>query len=474
MIITPVILAGGVGERLWPLSQADMPKQFILRDAAGHSLFQAALLRVADRNRFHAPLVVCSHQHRFVVREQLESIGIRDGQIILEPEGRNTGPAIALAAIHIREQHANGLMLVLPSDHRVDRPAMLRRALVDAAPMAKAGHIVTFAVTPTTPETGYGYIHYGAPLGNSGRVRAIARFVEKPDAVTAAQLLASGDYGWNSGIFLLDVQVAVEQYQRHAPAMLRTCREAYDAHAAMHGYIALDAASFAKIPPLAFDYAVMEATDRGAVIVVDMGWHDLGSWQALAGLAATDDAANAVTGRATSHDVEGSVLYAQSMHIAAMGLRDMMVVESNGHVLVAPKNRMGELKMLVGKVVSEHGADDHGRQTHRPWGHFTCMDRGAGYQVKKLAIRPGEKISLQVHRLRAEHWVVVNGVATVTRDDTEFELTANQSVYIAQGQRHRLENRGHEVLVVIEVQTGDYLGEDDIERFEDAYQRTDA
>ncbi len=471
--IVPTILAGGAGERLWPLSQADSPKQFALKNKQGYSLFQATVLRVADRARFAAPLVLCNRQHRFLAREQLRAIACDDAVILVEPELRNTASAIALAAMHVMEEQPDAVMLVLPSDHAIARVEALAAAVEASLPAAEAGHIVTFGITPESAETGYGYIHYGEEISGYEGLRTMERFIEKPDFELAARLIREGNYGWNSGMFLMAAGALLDEYRTHAPAIHHACERAYAKHTIEHECLCPEATAFRESPAIAFDYAIMEHTTRGAVMPVEMGWRDLGSWMALDGAAHKDAAGNAVSGAASLREVEDCFVHADTLHVAAVGLRDLLVVESNGHVLVAPKERALEVKVFVAAQRAQTMASLY-HVTHRPWGNFSVIERGMDYQVKKLMIVPGGKISLQTHRARSEHWVVVQGTATVTRDDAVLTLHANQSAYIAAGQRHRLENRGAEALVVIEVQTGAYLGEDDIERFEDAYARADA
>jgi mannose-1-phosphate guanylyltransferase/mannose-6-phosphate isomerase len=461
MQIIPVILAGGMGERLWPLSSANEPKQFALRDAAGRSLFQATLLRVADRQRFAAPLIIANHAHRFLLLDQLRAIGCNDAQIILEPERRNSAAAITLAALHSVAQQPDAVMLVLPCDHQIDAPEHLLAAIAASAQAAQAGSVVTFAVRPTAPENGYGYIAYGAPLQPGAALLRVAGFIEKPDTAQAQRLIDTGQYGWNSGIFLMRAAVMLDELTRFAPEIHAACHGAYQHAVFDHSFLCPDGEWFRRSPSLSFDYAVMEHTACGAVLEVAMGWHDLGSWQALEAAALKDARGNITHGEVALHDVSDSFIHADGIHVTAIGIKEMLVVVKDSHLLIAPKACAAEIKTLAPAYTQQP-------VTYRPWGQFHCVDSAPGYQVKRLTIHPGEKISLQIHRKRSEHWVVVEGVATVTRGESVFTLAANESVYIAAGEKHRLENRTSQALIVIEVQTGNFLGEDVIERFEDA------
>ncbi len=467
-MLSPVILAGGYGERLWPLSTPDMPKPFSLRDARGHSLFQATILRVANRAKFAPPLVVCNSAHQLLVREQLRAIGCEDATMMLEPEARNTAPAIALAAFHIMNESPHSVMLVMPADHHIDAPEHLLAALDQASAAAEAGHVVTFAITPTAPETGYGYIQRGAAIAVAPSVFAIAKFIEKPEREVAERLLKAGDYGWNSGMFVMRASQALVEFEQHAPEILAACRAAYGLSVFDGSCVMPDAECFARARAVAFDRAIMERTTRGAVMPLAMGWRDLGNWAALYELATKDARGNAVTGEATLHDVENSHIYSDGTPINAVGLHDMLVVAANGQLLVAPKQRGAE---ACSAAVEHYKKRGDASVTQRPWGEFHIIEAGAQYQVKQLTLRPRGKISLQRHAKRSEHWVVVSGMATVTRGQEQFMLYENQSTFIAAGVMHRLENNCDEPLVIIEVQTGSYLGEDDIERFEDMYAR---
>ena len=464
--ILPVILAGGDGERLWPLSKRNFPKQFVSFDASGQSLFQQTLARVADADRFAAPIILCNEAHRFIVAEQLDG---RDATIIVEPYKKNTAPALALAALHAAPED---VLLVLPSDHRIADEAAFLQAIATAQPAAADGMVMTFACTPTAPETGYGYIKAGEPLAVHPAIRRIARFTEKPTYELAETYLAEGNYGWNSGIFMLQASTALAELAAHAPAVLQACEAAHAARTVDLGFLRPERTALADCPGISIDYAVMEHTTRGAVLPVTMGWSDLGSWNALHQLETKDMAGNSGSAPHLLQDTQGCHVQAHDRLVATIGLRDLVIVSANDALLIAPKDRMDEMKPLLQEMGTSHAAMlGHTRLVHRPWGHFERVDAGDHYQVKKLWLKAGGQISLQSHALRAEHWVVVQGRATVTNGDDIRVLEQNQSTYIPAGAVHRLENRESVPLIVIEIQTGDHLAEDDITRLEDAYNR---
>jgi mannose-1-phosphate guanylyltransferase / mannose-6-phosphate isomerase len=464
-MLVPVVLAGGYGERLWPLSTPELPKPFALRDGRGLSLFQATILRVADRSLFAPPLVVCNAKHHAVVVEQLETIGCTDACLMLEPESRNTAPAIALAALHVHATAPEHAMVILPADHAIEEPNPWLQALNVAEQISRDGRMVAFAITPTAPNTAYGYIERGAAIAGVDGAYAITAFIEKPTAAVAATLLRDGACGWNSGMFVMGAAAALAQYELHAPEMLAACRAAYAQCRRAGDALWLDGASYQAIAPLAFDRAIMERTAHGAVIPLAMGWRDLGSWAALHEVAAKDSNGNAVTGTATLEDSSGCYVHSAGPAIHVRGLKDIRVVATPADVLVEPMARAAELNPVL--THAERGIGT----THRPWGWFQVIEVGAHYQVKRLTLRPGGKISLQRHTQRCEHWVVISGCATVTRGGAVHTLRENESTFIPAGEVHRLENRSDTPLVVIEVQTGSYLGEDDIERLDDCYAR---
>ncbi len=464
--LQPVLLSGGSGTRLWPLSREAYPKQFLAL-AGEHTMLQDTWLRVAPLASL-APVVVANEEHRFLAGEQLRQVGVDGAAIVLEPVGRNTAPAIAAAALQATADGSDPLLLVLPSDHVVRDAAAFQAAVREAMPSAEAGALVTFGIVPEAPETGFGYIQAGAGEG----VRQVLRFVEKPDAATAQQYLDAGGYYWNSGMFLFRASRYLEELGRFRPDMLDAVRKAFDGAARDGDFVRLDRDAFAASPSDSIDYAVMEKTDRAMVLPVDIGWNDVGSWSALWAVSEQDADGNAHNGDVVTIDSRGSYVWSRRM-VALVGVDDLVVVETDDAVLVASKDRVQQVKDVVAKLK----ADDRShavlhREVHRPWGSYDSIDQDEGFQVKRIKVKPGGRLSLQSHKCRAEHWIVVRGTARVTRDNDVFELHANQSTYIPLGAKHRLENPGAEVLELIEVQSGDYLGEDDIVRYEDVYGRS--
>ncbi|MCS6987507.1 MAG: mannose-1-phosphate guanylyltransferase/mannose-6-phosphate isomerase [Sphingomonadaceae bacterium] len=468
--IWPVLLCGGAGTRLWPLSRADMPKQL---QALTHeqTMLQATARRVAVEApglRFRPPLVVAGEDHRFLVADQLGEAGIEPAAILLEPEGRNTAPAIALAAQwHLAQGRPEALLLVMPSDHLIRHEEAFRAAVAVAAPVARAGRLVTFGVRPSEPATGYGYIE----AEGQGAVRSVRRFVEKPDAATAARYLAQG-LMWNAGIFLMRADAFLKALAAHAPDVASRCRKA--ATFRTEGpFVRPDRDAFVAVPAISVDYAVMERADNVAVVPVEMGWSDVGSWDALWRVLATDADGNVVRGAGTLIDCRDSLVRNDGgPFVAALGLEGMVVVSTADAVLIAPRGRTEEIRRVVERIEAD-GLDlaRASAEVRRPWGSFRSLGRGQGWQVKRIAVRPGYKLSLQKHAHRAETWVVAAGRAIVTVDDEVRELGQGESVHIPVGAVHRLENPGPQVLELIEVQQGLYLGEDDIVRLADAYGR---
>lgn len=417
--------------------------------------------------------MVANEAHRFLVAEQLRQAGAPPAAIMLEPVGRNTAPAIAAAALQAMAGGADPLLLVLPSDHVVADEAAFHAAVREAVPAAEDGALVTFGIVPGAPETGFGYIQAddGHVGGAGSGVRRVRRFVEKPDAETAADYLAEGGYYWNSGMFLFRASRFLEELERHAPGILAAVRRAFTGAERDGDFIRLGHEAFEACPADSIDYAVMEKTDRAMVLPVDIGWSDVGSWSALWDVSEQDDAGNARHGDVIAVDSRNSYAYARRL-VALVGVDDLVVVETDDAILVARKDRVQQVKDVVARLKAEQRSHAvmH-REVHRPWGSYDSIDQDEGFQVKRIKVKPGGRLSLQSHTRRAEHWIVVRGTARVTRDNDVFELHANQSTYIPLGAKHRLENPGTEVLELIEVQSGDYLGEDDIVRYEDVYGR---
>jgi mannose-1-phosphate guanylyltransferase/mannose-6-phosphate isomerase len=465
-MLVPVVLSGGAGTRLWPLSRELFPKQLINLQGGDQTLLQATLSRTEGLPDLAPPIIVCNESHRFLVAEQIRSLGVSGARIVLEPCARNTAPAIALAALAADHE---ALLLVLPADHVIQRPADFQSAVRRALRIAEAGSLVTFGVVPESPETGYGYIRCGAAQGEAFE---IAEFVEKPDRARAERFLAAGGYLWNSGMFLFRAGRYLEELARHAPAMLEAAKAAVAAAKSDLDFLRVEAAAFAASPSDSIDYAVMEKTDSAAVVPLDAGWSDVGSWSSLHESLERDGSGNALRGDVLAEDTTGSFVFSESRLVATVGLRDHVVVETKDAVLVAPKERVQDVKKLVERIKRE-GRTEHQlhREVHRPWGSYDSIENGPRYQVKRLSVKPGASMSLQLHHHRAEHWIVVAGTARITRGDEVFMLEENQSTYIPLGVKHRIENPGKIELHIIEIQSGSYLGEDDIVRFEDVYGR---
>ena len=472
----PVILSGGSGTRLWPVSRKTHPKQFWPL-ASEASMLQETCKRLDGHDCAEDPIVVCNTDHRFFVAHQLEELGLDSASIILEPMGRNTAPAAAIAALHAMESRSaeksdDPILLILPADHVINDIAAFHQVLEHGEQLAEKGHLVTFGIVPTGPETGYGYIKGGAGLNATTGARHIERFVEKPDKTTAEKYLASGDYFWNSGMFMFRASRFLEELQKFAPDMLQASKAAYEKAIRDMDFIRLDAEAFEQSPGDSIDYAVMEHTQDGVVIPLDAGWNDVGSWSALWEIGEKDDAGNVIMGDVLALESENCYLRSDGRLLATVGIDNLVVVDTPDVVMVAPRNQVQRVKELVAQLSSgqRHEIDVHAR-VHRPWGCYQGIDMDKRYQVKRISVRPGASLSLQMHHHRAEHWVVVNGTAKVTCGDKTFILSENESTYIPVGTKHRLENPGQIPLDIIEVQSGSYLGEDDIIRFDDLYGR---
>lgn len=482
-MIIPVILSGGSGSRLWPLSREQHPKQ-LLALTGEKSLFQQTLQRlegIAGAKVAHdRPIVVCNSSHRFMIAEQLRQLGIEHAQIMLEPAGRNTAPALTLAALRALEAGEDPVLLVMPADHVVIDRAAFQQAVANAHPVAESGAVVTFGIVPTRPETGYGYLRTGPARGDGAL--ALLEFVEKPDAARAEAYLASGQYLWNSGLFMLRAGVWIEALQALQPQMLSACRAALAGAKVDSDFVRVDAAAFAACPSDSIDYAVMEhlltQADLGiaaAVLPLDAGWSDVGAWDALWEVMAHDADGNALHGDTLTEGCENSLIFGSDRLVVGVGLKDMIVVETADAVLVADKSRAQDVKQIVARLKQQGRtlAETH-RKVLRPWGWYDSIDAGDRFQVKRIVVNPGASLSLQMHYHRAEHWIVVRGTAEVTCGDKVQLLSENQSTYIPLGHVHRLANPGKLPLEMVEVQSGSYLGEDDIVRFEDTYGRAAA
>lgn len=472
MKIYPVILSGGAGTRLWPLSRAVLPKQ-LLPLVADKTMLQETALRVAGWPGVMAPLVVCGNDHRFMVAEQLREIGITPLGILLEPVGRNTAPAVAAAAHYLKSMDPEAIMLVLPADHVIENGAAFREAVERATALVGQGALATFGIVPKSPETGYGYIRRGEAVANCNDCYKVARFVEKPDQATAQSFLDEGGYYWNSGMFMFQADRFLAELEQHAPAIAAASTQAMKAAYRDLDFCRLDETSFSACPSDSIDYAVMEHTRDAAVVPADIGWSDVGSWSALWEVQPKDEAGNAQRGDVYLDGVKNSLVRAESRIVAVVGVEDIVVVETQDAVLVAHKNQVQRVKQVVDHLKSKERTEHlHHTRVYRPWGHYEGIDAGDRFQVKRITVKPGEKLSLQMHHHRAEHWVVVSGTARVTCGDKVSLLSENESTYIPIGMNHRLENPGKLPLHIIEVQSGSYLGEDDIVRFEDIYKRS--
>ena len=482
-MIRPVILAGGAGTRLWPLSREHYPKQFLSLLGEG-TMLQQTVLRARAVEQFGAesapPLVVCNEDHRFLVVEQIQAVGETPEAVILEPMGRNTAPALTLAALWLAEREGDPTLLVMPADHHIAKAEVFAKAAVEGERLARDGRLVTFGVPPTGPETGYGYIRVTAELlGSSADASAlgVAEFVEKPDDATARRYLSTGEYLWNSGTFMVLASVWLEQIENHRPDIAAACRAAREAGVTDGDFFRPGIEEFRACPADSIDYAVAErATGTGgtpaAVLPLDAGWSDVGAWSAIRDRSPVDESGNVLRGDVVTYDVEDSMMIAGDRLLAGVGLRGLVVVETPDAVLVAGKGRDQEVREIVAELrASDRDEQLEPRRVHRPWGTYEVVEKGDGFQVKHLTVKPGASLSLQSHEHRAEHWVVVRGKAAVVRDGESYELSENQSTYVPQGVRHRLSNPGDIPLEIVEVQTGGYLGEDDIERFQDDYKR---
>lgn len=470
MKIVPVILSGGSGTRLWPLSRAVLPKQ-LLPLVTDNTMLQETLTRLSSWADVGNPIVVCGNDHRFLVAEQLRQIKLNPEAILLEPVARNTAPAIAAAAIALKDKDV--LMLVLPADHVITDVIAFEAAVRRASVAAEQGKLVTFGIEPTHAETGYGYIQSGDSTNTAEGCFEVARFVEKPDAATAQQYMEAGNFYWNSGMFLFKPAVFLSELQKYAPEMVSAVTQAVSQSYKDLDFVRLHEASFAESPSNSIDYAVMEKTKLAAVVPASMGWNDVGSWTALKEVQTQDANGNAIRGDVYLKDVNNTLVRAENRFVAAVGVEDLLIVETSDAVLVAHRDCAQDVKNIVDHLKAS-GRSEHKMhpRVYRPWGWYEGIDIGERFQVKRIMVKPGERLSLQMHHHRAEHWVVVSGSAMITIDDVTKLYTENESTYIPIGSTHRLENPGKLPLHLIEVQSGSYLGEDDIVRYEDTYGRS--
>ena len=465
-VVLPVILSGGSGTRLWPRSRKHYPKQ-LLKLSGSLSMLQETLRRV---DHLAAPMVVCNDGQRFLVAEQLHEIGCKPEAIMLEPVARNTAPAIAMAALRALQKHSDPILVVLPADHMINDQKKFQESLQRAVARAADDFLVVFGVKPDKPETGYGYIQARAHDEDGS---AVSRFVEKPDASTAAEYLASGDYFWSSGMFVFKAAVLIEELTRFEPDMVACCRGALEHSSEDLDFIRMDEASLEACVSKSIDYALMERTQRAWMIPLASSWSDLGSWSSLWEVMEKDPQGNVKLGDVIAEECNGCLFHAEDHLIAAIGVDNLVVVDTRDALLISTRDRVQDVRQLVA-LLDEQGREEHlsHREVHRPWGSYDTVDHGERYQVKRIVVKPGESLSLQMHHHRAEHWVVVQGTAEVQVGEQWQVVAENQSVYIPLGEKHRLRNPGKLALNLIEVQSGSYLGEDDIVRFEDSYGRS--
>lgn len=468
--IYPVLLSGGSGMRLWPLSRQSHPKQFLALTGP-RTMLQETALR-CDEESLRRLIVIGSSEHRFAIAEQLHGIGIGAPRIVLEPSGRNTAPAAAVAALLAAEADPQALLLLMPADHLIGDAEAFRRVVTAGAAAAAGGHVVLFGIAPKSAATGFGYIESGAPLAGHDGVKSVVRFHEKPDSATAQAYVASGRHWWNSGIFLVAAHVVLSEMEAHAPKVLHAARAALDKAVSDLDFCRLDPDSFAQAPSISFDHAVMEPTQKAVVLPVDFAWSDIGAWSELWQTGEHDGDGNVTSGDVKTLNSRNCYLRSEGPLVAALGIEDMIVIATGDALLVTRKGAdQGVREMVASLQADNHPAAAASPLVHRPWGHFQTIELGERYRVKRITVNPGAKLSLQKHFHRAEHWVVVNGSALVTRDGESLLLKENESIFLPLGCIHRLENPGRIALNLIEIQSGAYLGEDDIVRFEDLYAR---
>lgn len=466
--IKPIIMAGGSGTRLWPLSRTQFPKQFLKLGLDGYTLLQSTILRLKNLD-CDEPILICNEEHRFLAAEQMREIGV-NARIILEPVGKNTAPAIALAAILLRQKQENKLMLVLAADHAISEQTAFENSIKDAIDLASQNKLVTFGIVPTHVETGYGYIEKGTPIEHGFN---IDKFVEKPDQATAQAYLESQRFLWNSGMFMFEAEQYLEELKKYASDIFQACNLSMQNICLDIDFIRIDQMEFEKCRSESIDYAVMERTAHAVVIPLEAGWSDVGSWSALWDIKPKDHNGNVTDGDVLLHHSQNNYCYSESRLVSLLGVENLVVVETKDAVLVADKNKVQDIKKIVEQLKNDDRSEYYRhREVYRPWGKYDSIDQSSRYQVKRITVKPGQKLSIQMHYHRSEHWIVVSGTAKIHKGTESFLLTENESVYIPLGEIHALENPGKLPLELIEVQSGSYLGEDDIVRFDDLYGRT--
>jgi len=472
-MIIPIILAGGSGTRLWPLSRQLYPKQLI--DIYNEdTMLQNTISRLEDLENSGSPIVICNEEHRFMTAEQLREISVEPQAIILEPVGRNTAPAIAIAALKAMEKNDDPILLILPADHVIEKIPEFHDAIYSGIEYAEQDNLITFGIVPDSPETGYGYIKMGELLKDNRGISKIQSFVEKPDFETAKKYLDSGSYTWNSGMFMFKASAIIDEFDNHAPEIMKSCRKAISAGTQDLDFFRLNLKDFQTIPSDSIDYAVMEKTSKGVVIPLDAGWNDMGSFDALWQTGEKDRDQNVIKGNVLTHDVKETYINSEKSLIAAVGLEKFVIVETKDAVFISPRDRVQDVKKIVKQLKDQKRSEaiNHSK-VYRPWGSYETMDIEPRFQVKRITVKPGAKLSLQKHFHRAEHWTVVSGSAVITKGEEQMLLKEDQSTYIPLGTMHRLENPGKIPLELIEVQSGSYLGEDDIVRYDDVYGRNE-
>lgn len=468
-MIVPVILCGGAGTRLWPLSRHAYPKQLLPLVHPEYSLLQETILRIRDIPQTKNPIVICNEVHRFLIAEQLQTLAMTKVAILLEPVARNTTPAITIAALQALASGDDPLLLVLPADHVIKNSSAFQEAVASACQLAAENFLVTFGIQPSHPETGYGYIQKGTPLKNGFRVK---QFVEKPNLTVAQNYLASGEYFWNSGMFLFRASNFIKEVETFAPTILKHCRETFSKIAQDLDFYRLPKEPFAQCENISIDYAIMEKSQQVAMVTLDAAWSDVGSWDALLAVKNTDQDGNVVQGDTYLENVKNSYIHAENRMLAVVGVSDHVVVETADAVLVAHKDHCQAVKSIVAQLKNNNRSEvDLHRRVYRPWGYYEILDGAEAFQVKRIVVKPGGRLSLQSHQHRSEHWVVISGIARVTRGEEVLTLLPNQSTYIPINEKHRLENLEQTPLVIIEVQCGDLISEEDIVRYEDQYKR---
>lgn len=472
MKIVPVVMSGGVGSRLWPLSRELYPKQLLPLVNEGSTLLQDTLKR-AEFVSSEPAIITCNKEHRFLVADQAKEFNVNPDRILLEPVGRNTAPAVAVAAMELAKDDENTLMLVLAADHAISDKSAFDLSVKQGVKAAESGKLVTFGITPTHPETGYGYIKQGENYGDGSA--AVEAFVEKPDLATAESYVASKEYLWNSGMFLFSAKAYLAELKQHAPDIYDASMKSVNEAERLYGYVQLNETAFAECPEDSIDYAVMEKTQQAAIVPMDAGWNDVGSWTALWEMGTKDELGNVTTGNVMLEaNAENNLVRAEKRLISVLGASNLLIVDTKDAVLVADKSRAQDVKKIVSRLKQEQRSEAqiHSR-AFRPWGSYETVDEEGRFKVKRIIVNPGAQLSLQMHHHRAEHWIVVKGTAKVTRGDDVFLLSENESTYIPLGEKHRLENPGKMPLEIVEVQSGGYLGEDDIVRYSDQYGRSD-